>query len=185
MGFKTQVGFAPCFEGYNTSAVKKGQEESSYLSEKQLQEAIKAQKCIQQKQFLVPLSLWQSTCFHLHREIDREREREQGGYSLWGVIPSLSPCLPFLITILHCLLSTDVAWKLWNKEKQFGLTRYCWESTTRSHKAWWMVARFQAEPRPSPKKRTGVSGNGRDGSLRWSSECERSVYPMSLKWARS
>lgn len=82
MGFMTQVGFAPCFEGYNPSAVKKGQEESSYLSEKQLQEAIKAQKCIQQKQFLVPLSLWQSTCFHLHREIDRKREGARGLQSL-------------------------------------------------------------------------------------------------------
>lgn len=86
------VWLIPCLQGTVLQQKKKRQEKTSYLSEKQLQEAIKAQKCIQQKQFLVALSLWQYTCSHLHRE--RERSK--------GITVSEVPCLPFsLAAISH------------------------------------------------------------------------------------
>lgn len=119
------------FAGYNPSTVKKWTREDQLP----LREAITGSNKgveVHSTEAIFGTSL--PLAVHLfslaHR--NREREWEQGGYSLWGPVPSLSTCLPFLIAIPHCLLSTDVGRKWWNKVKEFGLTRYCRQSTTGS-----------------------------------------------------
>lgn len=133
MGFMTQVWFSPCLQGTILQWWEK-----KWTTEDQLplREAITGSNKgveVHSREAIFGTSF--PLAVHLFSLAHRNRgggRGEQGSYSLWGLIPSLSPCVPFLIATLHCLLSTDVGRKWRDKGKKFGLTRYCWESTTGS-----------------------------------------------------